>query len=112
MSFNDAVFHHKLRPRAGLVIGIACVAAWCFGPSTYHLVRLTILQHRLDRRLAGLVAERARLEQEHDRLKTDPTYVEGLIRSTFKLAQPGEYVIPVDHASKDHRDGISAQESP
>ena len=78
------------------------VALVLFGPGMYHLVRLSRTERRLDRRLAALSAQRAQLAQEQERLESDPAYVEGLIRSTFKLAQPGELVIPLDsNASTD-----------
>ena len=87
------------RKRRRWVMGVAVIAALVFGPGLVQLVRLSWEQHRLDRRLAQLSAEREQLAQEEHRLTTDPTYVEGLIRSTFKLAQPGEYVIPLDSTS-------------
>ena len=67
-----------------------------FGPGAYQLVRLTLVQRQLDRQLAVVAAERERLTREQERLESDPAYVEGLIRSTFKLAEPGEYVIPIE----------------
>ena len=73
-----------------------------FGPGLVHLARLSLMQRRLDRRLADLSAQHDRLKQEQARLQSDPTYLEGLIRSTFKVAKPGEVVIPVDQrASRD-----------
>ena len=70
-----------------------------FGPGMVHLARLSLMQRTLDRRLADLSARQDRLKQEQARLQSDPTYLEGLIRSTFKVAKPGEVVIPVtdDH---------------
>ena len=53
-------------------------------------------QHRLDRQLARLQAAHAQLTVEEARLRSDPAYVEGLIRTTFKYAQPDELVIPLD----------------
>jgi cell division protein FtsB len=61
-----------------------------------HVLRLSVQRHRLDRRLAELDARHEALLQEQTRLESDPTYVEGLIRSTFKWAKPGEYVIPLE----------------
>ena len=78
--------------------GIGVLAAAVFGPGLCQLAALSWRRHRLDQRLAQLTAEQTRLTQEERRLKTDPTYVEGLIRSTFKLARPGEIVIPLDAA--------------
>ena len=66
------------------------------GPAGYDWARLSLMQHRLDRRLAALAAERQRLLDEQQRLEHEPAYLEGLIRSTFKVAQPNEYVIPLD----------------
>ena len=71
-----------------------------FGPGAYSWVKLSLEQRRLDRQLAALSAEHEQLVQEQERLQSDPTYVEGLIRTTFKLAQPGELVIPLDSSSK------------
>ena len=82
-----------------ILAGVGLVGLMVFGPGTYQLLRLSLAQQRLDQRLAQLAAERERLTQEQQRLQSDPAYVEGLIRSTFKLAQPGEYVIPLDSTS-------------
>ena len=67
-----------------------------FGPGMVHLARLSLMQRKLDRRLADLSVRQDRLTQEQERLQSDPTYLEGLVRSTFKVAKPGEYVIPLD----------------
>ena len=86
------------RKRRTWLTGISVLAAAVFGPGLVQLARLSWEQHRLDRRLVQLSAEREQLAQEEQRLQTDPTYVEGLIRSTFKFAKPGELVIPLDAA--------------
>lgn len=70
-----------------------------FGPGIYEVIRLSLIRHRLDRQLAALNAEHERLAQERRRLTSDAVYVEGLIRSTFKVAQPGELVVPLKSAS-------------
>ena len=57
-------------------------------------------ERQLDRQLEVLRAERERLTAEEQRFQTDPGYVEGLIRSTFKHARRDEYVIPLDLASE------------
>ncbi len=36
---------------------------------------------------------------EQQQLMSNPIYVEGLIRSTFKVAQPDEYVVPLNDRS-------------
>ena len=81
------------------LISIGVLALLLFGPGIYEYLRLSMMQRKLDRRLADLASEGERLTQEEERLRSDPAYVEGLIRSTFKLAQPGEYVIPIDSTS-------------
>jgi len=75
------------------LIAIGALLLVLFGPGTYQLIRLSLMQRALDRQLAALSAEQARLQQETERLQHDPAYVEGLIRSTFKVTQPGEYVV-------------------
>jgi cell division protein FtsB len=87
---------HRLDKRTCGILGLSLLGLALFGPGTYHLVQLSLLQRRLDRRLAELAAQHEQLTREHKRLQSDPTYVEGLIRTTFRLAQPGEYVIPLD----------------
>ena len=72
-----------------------------FGPGLIHLTHLAFVQHGLDRRLAKLAEERETLTLRRDRLETDQTYVEGLIRSTFKVAKPGELVLPLDTVTRD-----------
>ena len=79
-----------------MLIAVAAV----FGPGLVAWIGLSWRQHALDRRLATLSAERKRLTQEQQRLETDPGYVEGLIRTTFKWAQKDELVIPLDEANR------------
>ena len=88
----------RRRRQVQAAIGLLILAL--FGPGTYHWVRLSLAQRRLDRQLVALTAEQARLTGEQQRLQSDSAYVEGLIRSTFKLAQPGELVVPLDTPSK------------
>ena len=85
-----------METRTRWLLGIGLVSLVLFGPGTYELIRLSLQQYQLDRRLNALKAEHERLTKEEARLQSDPTYVEGLIRTTFKVAQPGEYVIPLD----------------
>ena len=84
------------RTRTRWMLAAAGVGLVLFGPGLFEVVRLSLAQRRLDRRLAEVEAQRARLTAEQERLESDPSYVEGLIRSTFKMAQPGELVIPLD----------------
>ncbi|MBI2094243.1 MAG: septum formation initiator family protein [Candidatus Omnitrophica bacterium] len=72
-----------------------------FGPGLFHLASLYLRERNLDRKLKHLEAQQEALVRERDRLKKDPTYVEGLIRSTFKVAKPGEVVIPLTNSPDD-----------
>ena len=83
------------RTRRLILVGVVGVLV-LFGPGAMHVLRLSVQQHRLDRRLAELDARHEALRQEEARLASDPTYVEGLIRTTFKWAKPDEYVIPLE----------------
>ena len=76
-----------------LVGGLAILIA--FGPGAVQWLQLRWRQHVMDRRLRVLEARRDELEAEQQRLKTDPVYVEDRIRSTFKVAKPGEFVVPM-----------------
>ena len=89
------------RQVVGWLIAIGMIGLLIFGPGTYQLISLSIREHRLDRRLSELEAERERLTAQESRLRNDPAYVEGLIRTTFKVSKPGEYVIPLDTSQAD-----------
>jgi hypothetical protein len=86
-------------------LGLTVAGILVFGPGLLQWTGLSWRQHQLDRRLASLSAERERLAKEQQRLETDPGYVEGLIRTTFKWAQDGELVIPLDPDSMPLRHG-------
>ena len=94
----------RLRQRRWMQIRVAAVllALAIFGPGAYQWARLSLEQRQLDRRLAALTAEQDRLTHEQTRLESDPAYVEGLIRSTFKLSRPGELVVPLDSSPSSH----------
>ena len=84
------------------IIGALIIGAILFGPGIYDLARMLAKQRKIDRQLAELSSRKERLTLEQKRLETDSGYVEGLIRSTFKMSQPGEYVIPLSSNSS-HR---------
>ena len=87
--------------RTRWILGASLLGLVVFGPGVRELIRLSRMQHRLDRRLSALAVEREALAREERRLRSDSTYIEGLIRSTFKVAKPGEYVVPVQGESRD-----------
>ena len=86
----------RISQRTAWWLGGGLIGLLVFGPSLFEMARISLMQRRLDRRLSQLSAEHERLTREQERLQHDPTYVEGLIRSTFKWSQPGELVIPLD----------------
>ena len=87
-------------PRRRWALGLGLIGAAVFGPGLYESTRLAVRQWQLDRRLAELERRHAALSQERARLESDPSYVEGLIRSTFKVAEKGELVIPLEADEK------------
>ena len=86
------------KPKLAVVVGVFVILV-LFGPGTYELIRLHIMEYQLDRRLAQVSTQQQQLLKEHRRLTSDPTYVEGLIRSTFKVARPDEMVVTRDDSS-------------
>ena len=82
--------------RTRWLVSVGVLALLLFGPGAVWLVRMEIKQRELDRQLAQLKARREQLAAEEARLRSDPAYVEGLIRTTFKVARPDELVIPID----------------
>jgi len=83
------------RQAKGWVLGLGLLSALSFGPGLFDMARLWWVERRLDRRLAELARQQERLAREQKRLETDPVYVEGLIRSTFKVSEPNELVVPL-----------------
>ncbi len=88
-----------MEKRARWVIGISLGGLAVFGPGLYEWIRLSLQQRQLDQRLTELTREHERLTALEQQLRNDPTYVEGLIRTTFKVSQPGEIIIPLDGSS-------------
>ncbi|MBI4003544.1 MAG: septum formation initiator family protein [Candidatus Omnitrophica bacterium] len=92
-----------MEKRTHWFIGVGALALILFGPGAVWLIRMEFKQRRLDRQLAELKATREQLAAEEARLRSDPAYVEGLIRTTFKFAKPGELVIPLESSSSDDK---------
>lgn len=82
--------------RRWLIVGLSL---FLFGPGLWRFARLSVDEWRLTHRLRCLEAAEERLLAERERLQQDPVYVEGLIRTTFKHAKPGELVLPLDPSS-------------
>jgi len=90
-----------MEKRTRWFLGVGVLALILFGPGAVWLIRMEIRQRQLDHQLAQLKVKREQLAAEEERLRSDPAYVEGLIRTTFKFAKPGELVIPLEQASSD-----------
>jgi len=90
-----------MEKRKTRILGLAVAAAVIFGPGCFYLLQMAWQQHQLDRQTRDLERIRQRLVEEQERLVSDPVYVEGLIRSTFKLAKPGELVVLGDPQEPD-----------
>ena len=82
--------------RTRWIIGLGVLAGLLVGPAIVELSRLSLQQYRLERQLEALRREHERLMAQRERLQSDATYVEGLIRTTFKQARKGELVIPLE----------------
>jgi len=78
------------------VLAVGAGLGLLFGPGLVQLGLMAMKERALDRRLADLAARKEALTRERDRLEHDPGYVEGLIRSTFKVAKENELVVPLD----------------
>jgi len=78
------------------ILGLIVIALVLFGPGLINLMRLAWKRRVVEHRLRELEQVRQELTNEHQRLTTDPVYVEELIRSTFKVAKPGELVVPLE----------------
>ena len=74
---------------------ILLAAALLLGPSLAQLAVMQVQDYRLSRELRRRQAVYDSLRAERERLQHDPVYVEGLVRSTFKVAKPGELVVPL-----------------
>ena len=78
------------------------VAAVAFGPGLLDWVWISWHQISAGRRLSALKTQHAELAAEQQRLTSDPLYVEDLARSTLKVSQKDEIVIPL-HSSQSSR---------
>lgn len=96
---NDDV-DHKVRKQQRrirkLLIISSCLFVIIIGPSFVNWTKLSFEERALDRQLSELDARWESLTKEHERLESDPAYVEGLVRTTFKYGKPGEYVVKLD----------------
>ncbi len=85
------------------LIGLSMVLLVACGPLLWDLVDVSWKRYTMHRRIQRLEAVHRNLTEEQQRLTSDPVYVEGLIRSTFKVAKPNELVIPADSMTDERR---------
>ena len=78
------------------LIAIGVLGVLLFGSGLFNLAVLSFKNRREEAKIKRLEAQYEKLIDERDRLKNDPTYVEDLARSTFKVAKPGEIVVPIE----------------
>ena len=74
---------------------MAVAAAAILGPALVQWAIMCWHDHRLIRQLQRRQTSYESLKAEQEHLRTDPVYVEGLTRTTFKVAKPGELVVPL-----------------
>ena len=90
----------RLRRWMPWVIGSAVI----FGPGAVAQVQAGWWEYQLSKQVRELRVARAELSEERTRLESDPVYVEGLIRTTFKVANPDEVVVILgDDTTPAHR---------
>ncbi len=82
--------------RTRWLLALGALAAVLVSAGLFDLLGMSARQVRYEWELARLKREQARLLAQRERLKNDPTYVEGLIRTTFKRSKRGELVIPLN----------------
>ena len=89
--------------RSARLLALSALALLVLGPGVAAWVQLAWRRHALARQQRQLQTTHDALETEQQRLTSDPVYVEGLIRSTFKVAKPTEMVVPLSADSDSHR---------
>ena len=82
--------------RSTWLLGLSASGAIIFGPGLVQQTQLALRQRAVTRELKRLEAAHQALLEERRHLTSDPVYVEDLVRSTFKVAKPGELVVPLD----------------
>ncbi|MDQ7779049.1 MAG: septum formation initiator family protein [Planctomycetota bacterium] len=90
-----------------IVVGSFCFWLLVFGGVLIFLLATTAAAHSKNKRLEGelstleseietLEDENVRLAAEREALRTDPVYVEKILRDEFKLVAPSERVVVPD----------------
>ena len=82
--------------RSAWIIGLSAAGALVFGSGLIQQIQLAIRRHAVSRDVKRLEATHQALLEERRRLTSDPVYLEDRVRSTFKVAKPGELVVPLD----------------
>ncbi len=85
------------------VVIVVAVAALALGPGAVQQAVIACKQRKMDHKLAALQRSHEQLLHEHAQLLSNPTYVEGLMRSTFKVAKRDEFVVTIDPSDLNDR---------
>ena len=85
------------------VVIVAVVAALALGPGAVQQAVIVCKQRKMDHKLIALQRSHEQLLREHSRLMSNPVYVEGLMRSTFKVAKRDEFVVTIDPSDLNDR---------
>ncbi len=81
-------------------MAVLLVGAIVFGPGAWEQARLLWKQHTMDQQLTHMRGLSEQYTKEQQRLTSDPVYVEGLIRTTFKVANPDEMVVSIEEVAQ------------
>jgi len=82
--------------RSAWLVWLSAAGTVLFGPGLIQQIQLAVRRHAVAQERARLEASHQALLEERQRLTSDPVYVEDRVRSTFKVAKPGELVVPLD----------------
>ena len=69
-------------------------------PGAIQLRKLQATQAELERELARLAADNARLAHEQEQLLTNPDYMERVAREQYHMAREGELILKLDEPSR------------
>ena len=89
-----------MRQRRSQLLALSIILAVALGPGLAHQLWIAWHTRQSDRRIDQLQETTTVLQTEQQRLQHDPVYLEGVIRSTFKVSKPNEVVVPLDRDSR------------
>jgi cell division protein FtsB len=85
------------KKRLGWKIGIAAAVLFViFLPGITRYTQLKARQARLDSGIEKLRVDEAGLRKEQDKLQSDPTYIEKVVRDKLQVANEGETIVRIN----------------